>query len=274
MANEIMELINETVDHIQERVDFQPEYGIILGTGLGNLVNEIDIVQSLDYTDIPNFPPPTVESHSGRLIFGTIGDRKVVAMQGRYHYYEGYSMQQVTFPVRILKQLGISRLFISNAAGGLNENMQTGDLMIISDHINLQPENPLTGPNLDELGPRFPDMSAPYDPSFVEKGLAIAATQGIRCTAGTYVSVPGPNLETKAEYVYLHNIGADAVGMSTIPEVIVAVHMSLPVFAVSVITDIGYPPEKVEPVSVEKIIAIAGEAEPKMTMLLAELITA
>jgi len=252
---------------------FTPKYGIILGTGLGGLVEEIEESFSIDYADIPHFPLATVEFHSGKLIFGQIKSVPIVAMKGRFHYYEGYNMKQVTFPVRVMKLLGIEKLFVSNAAGGLLAEQEKGDLMIINDHINLQYENPLTGQNIDQLGDRFPNMVEPYNLSMVEKGLSYAKSKNYRCEAGVYVSVPGPNLETKAEYVYLNKIGADAVGMSTVPEVIVAAHMAIPVFAISVITDVGYPPERVVELSIAEILEIAGEAEPKMTDILVYLIT-
>jgi len=269
----ILDKIRETVAYIQQQVDFAPQYGIILGTGLGGLVQDIAISHTLEYTDIPNFPVSTVESHKGRLIFGYLGNKPIVAMQGRFHYYEGYDMYEVTFPVRVLKFLGIEKLFISNVSGSINAHIDKGHLMIIKDHINLQPENPLRGVNHPELGPRFPDMSQPYDNDLMKRGLAIAQQHGFSCSTGVYVSVPGPNLETKAEYEFLHRIGADAVGMSTVPEVIVAVHMGLPVFAISVITDVNYPIEKVTVVTVEEVIAVAMEAEPKMTRVMRELIT-
>jgi len=265
--------IEESTQHIQQIInDFKPQYGIILGTGLGNLVSDIKISQSLPYQDIPNFPVSTVETHKGKLIFGHLKNKAVVAMQGRFHFYEGYDAKEITFPVRVMKMLGIEKLFISNAAGGLRADHQKGDLLIIKDHINLQPDNPLRGENLDQLGPRFPDMFAPYDKAMIDLGLSIAQEKNYRCEAGVYVSVPGPNLETIAEYVYLNRIGAGAVGMSTVPEVIVAVHMGLLVFAVSVITDICFPPERVEPALLPDIIATAKEAEPKMTDLIKTLI--
>jgi purine-nucleoside phosphorylase len=268
----MLNLIRESVEYIKHRVgDFNPEIGIILGTGLGGLVTEIEVEYQLMYSNIPNFPISTLEFHSGKLIFGTLAGKKVVAMQGRLHYYEGYNMKQITFPVRVLKMLGIQKLFVSNASGALNPDFRKGDLMIIEDHINLQPDNPLIGRNYEDLGPRFPDMSAPYSADLIEKGLAIAKAQNITCHKGVYVSVTGPNLETKAEYKYLRIIGADAVGMSTVPEVIVANHMSLPVFAISVLTDEGFP-EVLQPVSVEEIIKIATAAEPKLTKILKELI--
>jgi purine-nucleoside phosphorylase len=264
--------IKESIDFIKHKIgDFTPEIGIILGTGLGGLVNEIEIEHQLMYSNIPNFPISTLEFHSGKLIFGTLSGKKVVAMQGRLHYYEGYSMKQITFPVRVLKMLGIQKLFVSNASGALNPDYRKGDLMVIEDHINLQPDNPLIGNNHDDFGPRFPDMSAPYNAELIKKALAIAKEKNITCHKGVYVSVTGPNLETKAEYKFLRIIGGDAVGMSTVPEVIVANHMSLPVFAISVLTDEGFP-ENLKPVSVEEIIRIAMAAEPKMTVILKELI--
>lgn len=264
--------VYNTTAYIKGKIgDFEPELGIILGTGLGALVNEIDIQHKLMYSNIPNFPISTLEFHSGRLIFGMLEGKKVVAMQGRLHHYEGYDMQQITFPVRVMKMLGITQIFVSNASGSLNPEFKTGDLMIIEDHINLQNANPLRGRNFDELGPRFPDMSQPYNRELVKKGMEIAAKNNIKCHKGVYVSVPGPNLETKAEYRYLRIIGGDAVGMSTVPEVIVANHMGLPVFAISVLTDEGFH-DTLEPVSVEDIIKVAETAEPKMTTILKELI--
>lgn len=266
--------IQETVQYIKQRTsNFEPEIGIVLGTGLGGLVTEIEVEFSLMYSNIPNFPISTLEFHSGKLIFGTLNGKKVIAMQGRLHYYEGYSMQQITFPIRVMKALGIQWLFVSNAAGSLNPNFKKGDLMVINDHINLQPESPLRGRNDAEMGPRFPDMSAPYNKSLIEKALEIAKANDITCHQGVYVSVTGPNLETRAEYKYLKIIGGDAVGMSTVPEVIVANHMSVPVFAISVLTDEGFP-EELQPVSLEEIIETAKNAEPKMTHILSQLISA
>jgi purine-nucleoside phosphorylase len=268
----LIERLQEAIAFIRTRTAFQPEYGIILGTGLGNLVSHIQIDTEINYSLIPHFQVSTVESHSGKLIFGTIGKKKVVAMQGRFHYYEGYTMEEVVFPVRTMKLLGITKLFISNAAGSLNAGINKGDLMIIRDHINLQPSNPLVGPNEYELGPRFPDLFAAYDSDLIKRALKIAQDHQITCHAGVYVSVPGPNLETPAEYNYLHVIGGDAVGMSTVPEVLAAVHMGLPVFAISVITDKGFPLDEIEPVTVDDVIAVAKTAEPKMTLILQELI--
>jgi purine-nucleoside phosphorylase len=268
----MLESIQNTVNYIKNRIgDFAPEVGIILGTGLGALVTEIEVEKQLMYGSIPDFPISTVEFHSGKLIFGRLAGKKVVAMQGRLHFYEGYSMQQITFPVRVMKMLGIKSLFVSNASGSLNPAFKKGDLMVIDDHINLQPQNPLIGRNEDELGPRFPDMSQPYLRTLVTKALDIAKANNITCHKGVYVAVTGPNLETRAEYKYLRVIGGDAVGMSTVPEVIVANHMGLPVFAISVLTDEGFP-EELHPVSIEQIIAIAQEAEPKLTLILKELI--
>lgn len=269
----MFQTLRETVEYIKRKNDsFQPEIGIVLGTGLGGLVNEIEVEFSLMYSNIPNFPISTLEFHSGKLIFGTLKGKKVVAMQGRLHYYEGYSMQQITFPIRVMKALGIQYLFVSNAAGSLNSDFKKGDLMVINDHINLQPESPLRGSNDPDMGPRFPDMSQPYHKELIKKALNIAAEEGITCHQGVYVSVTGPNLETKAEYKYLRIIGGDAVGMSTVPEVIVANHMSIPVFAISVLTDEGFP-EELQPVSLEEIIETARIAEPRMTQILSQLIS-
>jgi purine-nucleoside phosphorylase len=268
----MLESIQHTTAYIKSRIgDFVPEVGIILGTGLGALVNEIEIEKQLMYSNIPDFPISTLEFHSGKLIFGTLNGVKVVAMQGRLHFYEGYTMQQITFPVRVMKMLGIKTLFVSNASGSLNPDFKKGDLMVIEDHINLQPNNPLIGRNDAELGPRFPDMSEAYKRDLNAKALSIAAANNITCHKGVYVAVTGPNLETRAEYKYLRIIGGDAVGMSTVPEVIVANHMGLPVFAISVLTDEGFP-EILHPVSLDEILKVASEAEPKLTLILKELI--
>lgn len=264
--------LGETVTYIEQRIgDFKPEVGIILGTGLGGLVKDIAVEHQLMYAHIPNFPVSTLEFHSGKLILGTLSGKKVVAMQGRLHYYEGYNMQEITFPVRVLKLLGIQKLFVSNASGSLNPAIKKGDLVFIDDHISLLPESPLRGPNNDDLGPRFPDMSEPYNRDFIQKALNIAAESNIRVHKGVYVSTAGPNLETRAEYKYMRLIGGDIVGMSTVPEVIVANHMGLPVFAVSVVTDEGFH-ENLEVVSIEDIIEVAKTAEPKMTLILKELL--
>lgn len=267
----MLKTITETVSYLKKQTGFEPEYGIILGTGLGGLVKELDVRFTISYDEIPNFPVSTVESHHGKLIFGFLGNKKVVAMQGRFHFYEGYTMEQVTFPVRVMKFLGIKALFVSNASGGLNPDYEVGDIMIIDDHINLLP-NPLIGKNYDELGPRFPDMSAPYDHTLIEKALKIASNLNIQVQKGCYVAVTGPSLETPKEYFYLRTIGADTVGMSTIPEVIVARHMNLKCFAVSIITDLGVP-GKIKHVTLQDVLDAASKAEPKMTRLLKELIT-
>lgn len=269
----MFQTLHETVEYIKRKNNnFQPEIGIVLGTGLGGLVNEIEVEFSMMYANIPNFPISTLEFHSGKLIFGRLNGKRVVAMQGRLHYYEGYSMQQITFPIRVMKALGIQYLFVSNAAGSLNPDFKKGDLMVINDHINLQPESPLRGINDPDFGPRFPDMSQPYHRELITKALKISKEEDIICHQGVYVSVTGPNLETKAEYKYLRIIGGDAVGMSTVPEVIVANHMSIPVFAMSVLTDEGFP-EVLLPVSLEEILATARTAEPKMTKILSQLIS-
>ena len=261
----------ESVAYIKTRTNVEPTIGIILGTGLGGLVKEIKIIDEIPYGEIPNFPVSTVESHSGKLIFGELGGKMVVAMQGRFHYYEGYSLQQVTFPVRVMKLLGIERLFVSNASGGVNPDFEVGEIMIQDDHINLFPGNPLIGKNLDELGPRFPDMSEPYDHKMIELAKQIAAENNIKVSVGTYAGLTGPTLETPAEYQYVRNTGADAVGMSTVPEVIVANHMEIPCFAISIITDLGVK-GKIKKVSLQDVIDVASRQEPKMTLIMKELI--
>ena len=264
-------IIQNTASFIESHTgQYQPEWGIILGTGLGRLANEIEIDHILEYKNIPDFPVSTVEGHKGRLIFGSLSGRKVVAMQGRFHYYEGYTMQQITFPVRVMKALGIKRLVVSNASGGVNPAYEVGDLMILNDHINLLP-NPLIGTNDDLLGPRFPDMSQPYDRPMIATAANIACRMGIRCHQGCYVALTGPTLETPAEYRYIRIIGGDAVGMSTVPEVIVARHASIPCFAVSIITDLGVE-GKIREVSLNDVLEAANKAEPKMTALIRELI--
>jgi len=263
--------IKESTDFIKKQISIDPEVGIILGTGLGGLVDEIDIKHSLSYEEIPNFPVSTVEGHSGRLIFGLLGGKPVVAMQGRFHYYEGYEMWQVTFPVRLMKFLGIKTLVVSNASGGVNPDFEIGDLMIINDHINLIP-NPLLGKNINELGPRFPDMSDTYDKGLIEKAETIASKNNIKLQKGVYTAVTGPTLETPAEYLYFRIIGSDTVGMSTVPEVIIARHMGIPCFAMSIITDLGVP-GKIVKVTHEDVQNVAEKAEPKMTLVIKELIS-
>lgn len=266
--------IKEAVDFIRTKTQMRPKIGIILGTGLGRLAEEIEKEVVIDYQDIPHFPVSTVESHHGKLIFGRLGDKEVVAMQGRFHYYEGYTMEQITFPVRVMSYkvgLGVETLFISNAGGALNLEFEKGDLMIITDHINLLGDNPLIGPNDNELGVRFPDMSEPYSKELIQLAEKIAAEENIKVRKGVYVAVTGPNLETRAEYRFLRIIGADAVGMSTIPENIVANHMGMKCFGLTIITDIG-DPDNLKPLTVEEVIEIANQAEPKMTLLIKKLI--
>lgn len=258
--------IQESVNFIQSKTSFEPEVGVILGTGLGSLVKEIAVEAEITYESIPHFPLSTVESHSGKLIFGTLGGKKAVVMQGRFHYYEGYDLKQVTFPVRVMKALGVDTLFISNACGSVNPEMKKGSLMLINDHINLLPDNPLRGVNYEELGPRFPDMSEPYSKELIARAQEVAASIDIDVHSGVYTCVPGPNLETKAEYTYINRIGGDVVGMSTVPEVLVGVHSGLKIMAVSVITDEGFG--ELEPLTVEDVIAVAMKAEPKMTQLM------
>ena len=259
--------IKETVSFIQTKIDHTPEIGIILGTGLGGLVGEINISTEISYDKIPNFPISTVESHAGKLIFGELQNKRVMVMQGRFHYYEGYSMEQIVFPVRIMKQLGIKILLISNAGGGMNPQFKKGDLMVIDDHINLLGTNPLIGQNLDEHGPRFPDMSEPYSKRLIELAEQVALENRIPLRKGVFVAVPGPSLETKAEYRFLRAIGADTVGMSTVPEDIVAVQSGMEVLGISVITDECFP-DALKPVNVQEIIEVANKAEPKLTKIL------
>ncbi len=267
----MLEAVQDALGYIRKHYNDTPEIGIILGTGLGNLAARIEEEKALAYNFIPHFPISTVESHFGKLIFGTLGGKKVVAMQGRFHYYEGYTMQEITFPVRVMNRLGIHTLIVSNASGALNLNYKNGDLVVIDDHINLMGNNPLIGPNDRSFGPRFPDMSRPYDPSLIEKAQEIAHNNDITLHKGVYVGVIGPNLETRAEYRYLERIGGDVVGMSTVPEVLVARHMDMQVFAVSVVTDVG-DPENLHPVSLDDVISVASAAEPKLTRLVSELI--
>ncbi len=267
----MLERIKESADYIRKQVKTVPEAGIILGTGLGGLVREIKTECEIPYNEIPNFPVSTVEGHKGQLIFGELGGKAIVAMQGRFHFYEGYSMHEVTFPVRVMQALGIKVLFVSNASGGLNPGFEVGDIMFITDHINLMGTNPLIGRNNDALGPRFPDMSEAYDRRILDMASNIASRSGIPFRTGVYAGVTGPTFETPAEYRYIHILGADAVGMSTVPEVIVARHMSLPVFAVSVISDLGVPGKIVE-VSHQIVIDAASKAEPRMTRIISELL--
>ena len=267
----MLEQIKQTADYIRARVDTLPDTAIILGTGLGALVDHIEDKKYIPYSEIPNFPVSTVEGHSGNLIFGRLGSRPVMAMQGRFHYYEGYDMKQVTFPIRVMKALGISTLFVSNAAGGVNKEFRVGDMMIITDHINLFPENPLRGKNYAELGPRFPAMTEPYDKKLIALADQIAAERGIRVMHGVYVGTPGPTFETPAEYEYFRIIGGDAVGMSTVPEVIVARHADMRVFGVSVITDLGGKDVTDVPTH-EEVQKAAEAAQPRMMEIMRELV--
>lgn len=262
-----LEAVEAAADVVRARFDRVPEVAIILGTGLGGLAARIESPTVIDYRDIPGFPLSTVESHAGRLLAGTLSGRTVVAMQGRFHRYEGYSLQHVTFPVRVLRALGAGTLVVSNACGGLNPLWQAGDLMLIADHINLIGDNPLVGPNDDRLGPRFPDMSQPYDESLRALARATATRLGITLREGVYVAVAGPNLETRAEYRLLRGAGADVVGMSTVPEVIAAIHGGMRVLGFSIVTDMCLP-DALEPASVEKIIGVATRAEPNLTALI------
>lgn len=257
----------EALTYLQEHTDERPDFLIILGTGLGRLAEEIHVEDSISYTDIPHFPVSTVESHAGRLLFGTLSGKKVVAMQGRFHYYEGYSMQQIAFPIRVLKAFSTSTLFVSNACGGMHPNYKRGDIMLINDHINMLGDNPLIGPNDDNLGPRFPDMSEPYTERLQELAEQVALDKGIKMHQGVYLALSGPTMETKAEYRFLRMIGADVVGMSTVPEVIAAVHMGMDVLGISVITDECFP-DALEPINIEEVVEAAGMAEPKMTQVI------
>jgi purine-nucleoside phosphorylase len=264
LAAHVLDAAERAADVIRARFSVRPDAAIILGTGLGRLAAEIEQPVIVPYEEIPGFPVSTVESHAGRLLCGTLGARTVVAMQGRFHRYEGYSLQQVTFPVRVLQALGANTLVVSNACGGLNPAWTAGDLMLITDHINLLGDSPLIGPNDDRLGPRFPDLSAPYDPALGALARDAAAAKGIALREGVYVAVAGPNLETRAEYRFLRAIGADVVGMSTVPETIVAVHAGMRVLGLSIITDMC-DPDALEPATVERIIAVANGAEPSLT---------
>ena len=266
----MLQKIQETAEFLKSRMNSAPETAIILGTGLGSLVNEITDKYEIEYKDIPNFPLSTVEGHSGKLIFGKLGNKEIMAMQGRFHFYEGYSMKEVTFPVRVMRELGIKTLFVSNAAGGMNPGFIIGDLMIITDHINMFPEHPLRGRNIP-YGDRFPDMSAAYDKELIAKAKEIAAEKDIRVVEGVYLGTQGPTFETPAEYRMFHRMGGDAVGMSTVPEVIVARHRGIRVFGISVITDLGVEGIVVE-CSHEDVQKAADEAQPKMTTIFREII--
>jgi purine-nucleoside phosphorylase len=264
---ELITQITEAVEFIHRHTGMTPKIGIILGTGLGGLVKQISIETTIDYGDIPHFPVSTVESHSGKLLFGTLSGKQVMVMQGRFHMYEGYSMRQITFPVRVMKLFGVEVLIVSNACGGMNPLYRKSDIMIMTDHINLLGDNPLIGPNDDSLGTRFPDMSEAYDRALIELAEEVALAQQIKVHKGVYVAVSGPNLETRAEYRFLRQIGADVVGMSTVPENIVANHMNMRVLGISVVTDECFP-DSLEPANVADIIAAANKAEPKLTAIM------
>ncbi|GAB4145304.1 MAG: purine-nucleoside phosphorylase [Planctomycetaceae bacterium] len=263
--------IAEATGTLREREPLIPQLGMILGTGLGGLADQIESSSVIPYSEIPHFPRSTVESHSGQLVFGTLCGIPVVVMEGRFHFYEGYSLQQVTFPVRVMKSLGVDTLLVTNAAGGMNPQYELGDLVIIEDHINLMGDNPLRGVNDDSLGPRFPDMAAPYDPSLVSLAQKSALELAIAAHKGVFVAVPGPNLETRAEYRMLRAMGADVVGMSTVPEVIVAVHAGLRTLGFSVVTDLCLP-DALEPVEISKILAVAAEGGEKLSRLIPRIV--
>ena len=256
----------EAVSFIKERLPINPEYLLILGTGLGELAEKMTIELELPYKDIPHFPVSTVESHTGKLLMGYLGGKRVMAMQGRFHYYEGYSMNQIVFPIRVAKMLGIQTLLVSNACGGLNPNFERGDIMLINDHINFLGDNPLIGANDPDLGPRFPDMSQPYTKHLMVTANQVALDAGIKIHQGVYLAVSGPMLETKAEYRYMRQLGADVVGMSTVPEVIAAVHMGMKVLGISVITDECFP-DSLEPVSLDDVLNAAAMAKPQLTRI-------
>lgn len=265
------EQVQETVSYIIEKTNFTPEYGVILGSGLGSFTDDIQIEFSLPYNEIPNFPVSTVEGHKGALVFGTIGDKKVVAMQGRFHFYEGYNMKEVTFPVRVMKYIGVKKVIVSNASGGVNPNYKVGDIVIIKDHINMMPEHPLRGKNDERFGPRFVNMSEPYSKNMIAKAKELAQNLNIEVKDGVYLGLQGPTFETLAEYRMVKNVGGDCVGMSTVPEVIVARHMEMECFGLSVITDMG-DEENIEEVSHAEVLKAAEKAEPHVRNLIKELI--
>lgn len=265
------EQVQETVNYINDKIGFTPEYGVILGSGLGSFTDDIEIEYILNYSEIPNFPVSTVQGHKGALVFGTIGGKKVVAMQGRFHFYEGYDMKQVTFPVRVMKYLGVTKLIVSNASGGVNPNYEVGSIVLIKDHINMMPEHPLRGKNDERFGPRFVNMSEPYSRAMINKAKSIAKENAIVVHDGVYMGLQGPTFETLSEYRMVKNIGADCVGMSTVPEVIVARHMELETFGLSVITDMG-DEDNIEEVNHEEVLKAAQAAEPHVRLLIRELI--
>jgi purine-nucleoside phosphorylase len=270
---ELFEMIKEAEAFIRSKTSVKPRYGIILGTGLGRLADSIKVETAISYEDIPHFPVSTVESHAGKLLMGTISGKPVMAMQGRFHFYEGYSMQQIVFPVRVMKFMGVETLFVSNACGGINPLFPPGTLMAITDHISLLPGNPLIGPNDERIGPRFPDMSEPYSNGLINLAMKVALENNIRLERGVYASMTGPSLETRAEYRMLKILGADVIGMSTVPEVIAAVHAGLKVLGISVITD-SCLPDALEPATLEKILAAAAKAEPSLVTLVEKVMQA
>ena len=265
------EKVQETVSYIKEKINFTPEYGVILGSGLGSFTDEMKVEFTLPYNEIPNFPVSTVQGHKGALVFGTIGDKKVVAMQGRFHFYEGYSMTEVTFPVRVMKFLGVEKLVVSNASGGVNPSYKVGSIVMITDHINMTPEHPLRGKNDERFGPRFVNMSEPYSRKMIAKATEMAQELNIEVHEGIYLGLQGPTFETLAEYKMVKILGADCVGMSTVPEVIVARHMDLETFGISVITDMGNA-ESIGTISHDEVLEAAKNAEPKVRSLIKELI--
>lgn len=273
MSSNTFDMISETAAFIQKKSTIKPAIGIILGTGLGKLVNVIKVETTIPYEEIPNFPVSTVESHAGKLIMGTVAGKPVLAMQGRFHFYEGYSMQQIVFPVRVMKMLGVQTLVVSNACGGINPLFAPGTVMVIDDHINLLPGNPLIGPNDHRIGPRFPDMSQPYDRALIELAQKIAIDHKIPLARGVYAAMTGPSLETRAEYRMLKTLGADVIGMSTVPEVIAAVHAGLRVLGLSVVTDACLP-DCLKPADINEIIGIASRAEPKLVKLIEKVLEA
>ena len=272
MTSDLERRVGESVDAVRAHSGLEPTVGIVLGTGLGALADMIDVESTIAYDDLPGFPTPTVESHSGRLVLGTLAGTPVVAMQGRFHRYEGYTLQEVTFPVRVLRRLGAGTLVVSNVSGGMNPLWSVGELVLLDDHINMLGDSPLVGPNADAFGPRFPDMSEPYDVALQEMAVEAALELGIRLNRGVYVAVTGPQLETRAEYRMLRTLGADVVGMSTVPEVIVARHMEMRVLGLSIITDACLP-DALEPVDVSAILAAAAEAEPHLTRLIERVVS-
>ncbi|MEO6036983.1 MAG: purine-nucleoside phosphorylase [Saprospiraceae bacterium] len=270
----LFEKIQEAVAFIRQRTDFRPKTGIILGTGLGNLTDDVVVQAEIAYRDIPHFAASTVESHQGRLLFGTLAGHPVAVLAGRFHYYEGWTMQQVTFPVRVLQALGISQIVITNVSGGVNPHLRSGDLVIVRDHINLLPEHPLRGENDERLGPRFPDMLHTYDREWRKQALAIAQKHGIRAMEGVYSALQGPNLETPAEYEMLHRLGSDCTGMSSIPEVLVARHAGLRVMMISLVSNVSYPLSAIRETTVAEVIVTVQAAEPQLRLLIRELLAA